>query len=240
MHLFRVFITGLFISFLGALPLGTLNIAAMQIAVTDGVPPALWFSVGALLVEIVYVRLSLVAMDWVRKQQRLFRWLEAITLLIMIALAIASFIAASRPQGGQNAILSSTLPRFVLGVVMSAVNPVQIPFWFGWSTVLFSKKVLQPDATHYNLYIFGIGLGTFMGNGVFIFSGRVLVDLLNRNASLLNWCIGGVFALTALIQAWRMYRNTDAAHRLEHPEEMKMPFEDRIPEEKIDPSGTRS
>lgn len=237
MHLLKVFVTGLFISFLGALPLGTLNIAAMQIAVTDGVSPALWFSVGALLVEIVYVRLSLVAMDWVRRQQRLFRWLEILTLLIMIALAVASFVAASRPQGAQNVILSSTLPRFLLGVVMSAINPVQIPFWFGWSTVLFTKKILQPDATHYNLYILGIGMGTFMGNGVFIFSGRVLVDLLNRNSSILHWCIGAVFALTALIQAWRMYRHTDAANQLEHPDNHKMPFEDRIPVEK-NTSGT--
>jgi threonine/homoserine/homoserine lactone efflux protein len=235
MHLLKVFITGLFISFLGALPLGTLNIAAMQIAVTDGISPALWFSVGALLVEIIYVRLSLVAMDWVRRQQRLFRWLEILTLLIMVALAIASFVAATRPQGAQNVILSSTLPRFLLGVLMSAINPVQIPFWFGWSTVLFTKKILQPDATHYNLYILGIGLGTFMGNGVFIFSGRVLVDLLNRNSSILHWCIGAIFALTALIQAWRMYRHTDAANQLEHPKDHKMPFEDRIPAEKNKP-----
>ena len=60
--LLRIFITGLFISFLGTLPLGTLNIAAMQIAVSDGIWPALNFAIGVLLVEIIYVRISLVAM----------------------------------------------------------------------------------------------------------------------------------------------------------------------------------
>ena len=65
----------MFISFLGTLPLGTLNVAAMQISVSDGIRPALYFSLGALLVEIIYVRISLVAMDWVQRQQRLFRWL---------------------------------------------------------------------------------------------------------------------------------------------------------------------
>ena len=92
MKLGKIFITGLFISFLGALPLGTLNVAAMQISVTDGIMPAIYFSAGALLVEIVYVRLSLVAMDWVRKQKKLFRWLEWVTLVVIAALAISSLL----------------------------------------------------------------------------------------------------------------------------------------------------
>ena len=77
----KIFFTGLLISFLGALPLGTLNVAAMQISVSDGIVPAFYFGFGALLVEIIYVRLSLVAMDWVRKQKTLFRWLEWLTLI---------------------------------------------------------------------------------------------------------------------------------------------------------------
>ncbi len=95
MKLFRIFFTGILISFLGTLPLGTLNVAAMQISVTDGVRPAIYFSLGCMLVEIIYVRLSLVAMDWVRKQKAIFRWLQWITLLIIVALAVSSFIAAT-------------------------------------------------------------------------------------------------------------------------------------------------
>ena len=70
MPLLRIFFTGLFISFLGCLPLGTLNIAAMQISVTDGIGPAINFSLGALLVEMLYVRVSIVGIDWIRKQEK--------------------------------------------------------------------------------------------------------------------------------------------------------------------------
>lgn len=205
MKLFRIFCTGLLISFLGTLPLGTLNVAAMQISVTDGIRPAIYFALGALLVEMVYVRLSLVAMDWVRKQERLFRLLEWFTLLIIVALAVTTFIAAAHPSGeGKNIILSSTMHRFLLGLTMSAVNPMQIPFWFGWSTVLFTKKVLLPRNDHYNSYIAGIGIGTFIGNMVFIFGGRLIIHKLNANQSVLNWVIGGIFAVTAIIQLCRM------------------------------------
>jgi threonine/homoserine/homoserine lactone efflux protein len=207
MKLLRILLTGLSISFLGTLPLGTLNIAAMQIAVSDGIRPALYFATGALLVEMVYVRLSLVAMDWVRKQQKLFRLLEWLTLLIVVALAVTSFIAAAHPSGeAKNVILSSTMHRFLLGITMSAINPMQIPFWFGWSTVLFTRKVLLPRSDHYNAYIVGIGIGTFIGNCIFIFGGRLMVDKLNANQHVLNWVIGGIFAITALIQLWRMFK----------------------------------
>lgn len=225
----KIFMTGMFISFLGSLPLGTLNVAAMQLAITDGYTQAILFSLGSLLVEMIYVRLSLVGMDWIRKQERIFKILEWVTLAIVVALAVSSFYAAIHPKTEKNIILSSTLPRFILGATMCAVNPVQIPFWFGWSTVLFTKKVLLPKSSHYNLYIIGIGIGTFIGNCVFIFGGQLIAMKLSANQNILNWVIGGIFALTALIQIWRMvFRKGNIVHKLEHPEEVTHGYEKKI------------
>lgn len=222
MHpLLKIFFTGMLVSFLGSLPLGTLNIAAMQISVTEGVAAAMYFSVGSLIVEIIYVRISLVAMDWIRKQEKLLKALEWITLLIVLALAASSFYAALHPSVEKNVVLSSSLPKFLLGFVMSALNPVQIPFWFGWSTVLFTKKVLLPRPDHYNSYILGIGLGTFIGNCIFIFGGLLIAQKINNNQHILNWVIGGIFAITALIQLWRMLTKKDPIHKMEHPVEKK-------------------
>lgn len=228
-HLWKIFFTGMLVSFLGSLPLGTLNVAAMQISVTDGITAAMLFSLGSLTAEIVYVRLSLVAMDWVRKQEKLFKILEWVTLAIVLALAISSFYAATHPSEEKNAILSrSTLPHFVLGLVMSAVNPVQIPFWFGWSTILFTKKILLPRSDHYNTYIIGIGIGTFVGNCIFIFGGQLIANKISNNQHVLSWVIGSIFTITAIIQIWRIWKKRDAVHRIEHPEEEKHGLEQKI------------
>lgn len=233
MHpLLKIFFTGMLVSFLGSLPLGTLNIAAMQISVSDGVTAAMLFSAGSLLVEIIYVRISLVAMDWIRKQEKILKALEWITLLIVTALAASSFYSALNPGAEKNFVLDSPLPKFLLGVVMSAVNPVQIPFWFGWSTVLFTKKVLLPRKDHYNFYIFGIGVGTFIGNCIFIFGGLLIASKINNNQHILNWVIGGIFALTALLQLWKILKKKDSVHKLEHPEEMTDKIEGQM--EKIE------
>jgi threonine/homoserine/homoserine lactone efflux protein len=226
--LLKIFFTGMLVSFLGSLPLGTLNIAAMQISVSDGVTAAMLFSLGSLLVEIVYVRISLVAMDWIRKQERIFKILEYVTLVIVVALAVSSFYAAMHTGVKKNIVLSSSLPKFILGVAMCAVNPVQIPFWFGWSTVLFTKKVLLPRSDHYNSYIIGIGLGTFIGNCVFIFGGLLIANKISNNQNILNWVIGGIFAITAIIQLWRILKKKDAVHKLEHPEEVTHHMEEQF------------
>lgn len=224
----RIFFTGMVVSFIGSLPLGTLNVAAMQISISDGISQAMFFSLGSLLVEIIYVRISLVAIDWIRKQNKILKILEWVTLFIVLALAVSSFYAAMHPTTGKNIVLSSTLPKFVLGVLMCAVNPVQIPFWFGWSTVLFTKKILLPKHSHYNSYILGIGLGTFIGNCVFIFGGQLIVDKLNANQNILSWVIGGIFALTAVIQLIRIIKKKDSVTQMQHPEEVTHGLEKKI------------
>jgi threonine/homoserine/homoserine lactone efflux protein len=227
-HYWKILLWGFIISFLGSLPLGTLNVAAMQIGITDGISPALWFAAGSLTAEIIYVRISLVAMDWVRKQEKILKALEWLTVFIVLALAVSSFWAAIHPEGEKNIILSNTMHRGLLGFVMSAVNPVQIPFWFGWSTVLFTKKILRPGFWNYNTYISGIGIGTLAGNCVFIFGGRLMADKLNASNTIMNYIIGSVFFITAVIQVIRIYRKKDAIHQLEHPEEITSALEKKI------------
>ncbi len=215
MGLVRVFFWGMLVSFLGSLPLGTLNVAAMQISVQESIINAIYFSLGSLLTEMIYVRISLVGINWIRKQKVLLKWMEWIALVIVLALATGSFIAATHEHHAKNLMLNNNMNRFLLGFLISSITPMQIPFWFGWSTILFAKNILQPKTTFYNLYIVGIGIGTFMGNAVFIFGGKFVAEKLNANQSILNWVIGGIFAITAIIMFVRILLHKDAIQKLD-------------------------
>ena len=202
----KIFLWGLMISFLGSLPLGTLNVAAMQIGIQESVKNALLFSLGSMMVEMIYVRISLIGIDWIRKQEKLMKIMEWVTFGIVLALAIGSFMAALK--GGENAknpILDNGMNRFLLGALGCAINPVVVLFWFGWSTVLFTKKILEPVNSQYNSYIVGIGIGALIGNCVFIFGGNFLYKKIANAQDYMNWFIGGIFALTALIQLIKIY-----------------------------------
>jgi threonine/homoserine/homoserine lactone efflux protein len=219
LKLLQVLLIGLLVSFIASLPLGTLNVAAMQISIANGIEVALLFSLGSLLAEMIYVRLSLVAMDWLRKQTRLLSIFDFLTFLLLIVLAASNFYIAFSENGqNRNLILGSALPKFLLGFLMSIINPVQIPFWFGWSTVLFSRGLLEAKNIQYNAFIVGIGMGTLLGNSVFIFGGQLVATAINDNQSFVSVLIGSIFLITAGWQLYKLLRKKDAAHRLSQPD----------------------
>jgi threonine/homoserine/homoserine lactone efflux protein len=224
----RILFIGIFIAFVGVLPLGTINLSAMQLAVTDGLRPAILFAIGMIPADLFYVLVTLLGMQWIQKQKKLFGALQWLTLGIVLALAAANFYAALHPAVQKNVLLSSTLPPFWLGLVMNIVNPLQIPFWLGWNTVLFSRKLLVPNWRLYACYCLGVAIGLFGGTSLFIFGGQLIADSISRHQSLFSFAIGGVFALTALYQLWKMRQKKDVIHQLEHPEEMTDKIEQRV------------
>jgi hypothetical protein len=189
----------------------------MQISITEGVLPAVSYSSGGFLVEIIYVRLSLFAFAWIQKQKKFFHYLNYFALLVMIVLAVAAFYAALHPSVEKNAILNSKMPKFLLGMLMCAMSPAQIPFWLGWTTALFAKKLLLPQRNYYNMYIVGIGLGTFAADCCFIFGGQLLGPIIKNNYDIMNMAIGTVFAISAIIQIIKMYRKKNTEDTWQAP-----------------------
>jgi threonine/homoserine/homoserine lactone efflux protein len=143
-----------------------MNITATQLSIQEGMKKAWTFGLGVAIVEIIYLRFALTGMHWVLQHKILFTVLGWLTVILFLALGIASFITAHGQDSGKKALLlNNKLNRFVLGLTMSAVNPAQIPFWFIWSTYLVDNKVLQPNAASYNLFTIGAGSGTLTGVG---------------------------------------------------------------------------
>lgn len=222
------------ISFLGTLPMGTLNITAMQISIQESVKNALLFALGALTVEMIYVRISLVGIQWLQKQERLMKIMQWVTFAIILGLAAGSIAAALHPSDeAKNVVLQNQLHRTLLGMLMSALNPVQIPFWFGWSAVLFTKKILRPVRIQYNTYIFGIGLGTLMGNLIFIFGGKYVIARIHNSEAYLNWVIGIFFTISAFIHLYKILNHKGAADKIHDIKEEDIPPEPVDEEEDV-------
>jgi threonine/homoserine/homoserine lactone efflux protein len=187
-------------SFLGSLPLGTLNVTAANITVKEGVGAAWVFSLGSMVAEVTLVRLGLAFMTWVHLHQKLFKFFEWLTIIVLLILAIVSIVAAIKMTGMGYALPGNTKHPFWLGGLLSATNPLHFTFWFGWSTVLMSRNILLPMQADYNWYVAGIGLGTLAGYAVFIYGEDYLVKQLNANQDLLNWIIGITLLITVAIQ----------------------------------------
>jgi len=198
--LLRVSFWGMLVSFLGSLPLGTMNVTVTQLSVSDGIRAGFLFAVGSMIVEVIIVRIALVTMKWLARQHRVFHLLEYVTTSVILFLAIASFIAAYKMTGFATSLPVKSITPFWTGAFLSVTNPLHIPFWLGWTTVLMNKNILKPDPIEYNWYVTGIGLGTMFGFAVFIYAGNSLVTQIQQHQTILNFAIGLVLLLTAAIQ----------------------------------------
>ncbi len=202
-HLVKIFFWGMIMSFLGSLPLGTLNVTAANITMKEGIRAALVFSVGSMVAEVMMVRLGLMGMTWVYRHHKIFRFFEWVTILLLLILSIASFEAAIQKSGMGSALPPATQHPFWLGALLSITNPLHYIFWFGWSTVLISKNILLPRSGDYNWYVAGIGIGTIEGFAIFIYGENYLVSTLHANEDVLNWIIGITLLVTVFIQLFK-------------------------------------
>ncbi len=205
----KVLLAGLVVSFLGSLPLGTTNVMVMKLSVERGFDAAVLFSVGSLSVELIYVRLSLFAVDWLRSKHRVMRYLNAITLVVLILLAVESFYSAANPVAQAPIAISQVLPPLLFGMFLCSISTAQIPFWLGWSAILMEKKILPARGRTYWNYLLGIGMGTFLANALFMYSGHLAGDAFQKNPSIIQWVIGTFYSLTALWQGWRLVRSNN-------------------------------
>ncbi|MFN8302913.1 MAG: LysE family transporter [Saprospiraceae bacterium] len=230
---FKVWGIGLSVSFLGTLPPAVLNLIAIEIGLTKGMLAAFMFSAGVWTVEMVFVRASLVAIEWFSRRAGWFRVIEWLSVFILAGLAVGSFRAAlAESSAGPHADSNSLLPDlhpFLIGMTLRALNPTMIPFWFGWGAMLMEQGVLQPKRLHYNLFTLGLGMGTLLGHSIYIVGGSLATDFLRQWQHIFYWIIGGLFSVTVVLQLIRIFRGRDAAERLRAT---KVPhIEDDTPDE---------
>ena len=107
---------------------------------------------------------------------------------------------------------------------------MQIPFWFGWGTVLLTKKIIEPKWQHYHFFTAGATLGMSAATLLFIFGGRFIADKIQSNQDIVYYIIGGIFTITACIQIWKMVKKKDVEHKMENPEEITSEYESTIEE----------
>ena len=203
--LLRVLFVGILVSFLGQLPLGNVNIAATQLNVQESQKSAWKFAAGLVVIEVIYLRLALTGINWIISNKMLFIILGWTTVALFMILGIASFMAARKQSKDKKALmLNNKIDRFLLGLSISAVNPVQIPFWLTWSLYLINAKMLHPVATEYNVFTIGAGIGTLSGLAVYIYGGKWAIQKMKANNKSLNKFMGIVFIVVAFLQLYKM------------------------------------
>jgi len=185
-----VFGWGFGISFLGSLPPGVLNTGVAELVVERGVSAAFAFGWGAVLVEMLLVRLALAGVSVFRRS-----WWAGIGFGVLLLL-----LAGAQVLWGGARIAAVARWPWLAGAGLSLLNPLHLPFWLGWVSVLRAKKVLGTTTAGYNLFAVAAATGTAGAFGLYAFAGRLFVDWWMENRLWFNAAIAFVLLVTGVRQ----------------------------------------
>ena len=209
----ELFFSAMLVSFLGQLPFGNMNLTATQLAVQEGYKNAWKYSIGIVIIEVIYLRLALTAMDWVVRNQLIFTIMSWITFAVFLALGILSLVLATRQtKEKKGLLLNNNLDRFLLGVSVSAINPAQIPFWFIWSTQFINSGILKTTTTDFNLFTGGAAIGSIAGLALYVYGGKWVISKMKASNRQLNIFMGVVFILASLYQLYNVLFKPGIVH----------------------------
>lgn len=213
----KLFFTAFSISFLGSLPIGTLNTSVANYSLKGDISGAIKFGIAAILVEVIIVRLSLLFLNQLSHLTRLLGVLSIVMCAVLFYLAYKTLLAAFHMMNFEDVLPFVSMQPFYSGLALSLLNPLHLPFWMAWTAVLQGKKVLNGARGEAAIYISAIAIGTASGFVIYGFAGDALMNTLKAQHNLINWLLGSTLLLTAIVQTYKLAAKGIKKRRTSNP-----------------------
>jgi threonine/homoserine/homoserine lactone efflux protein len=212
MNLITYFFIGLIAAIIGALPLGTTNVAVINTTIKENVKNALKIVYTAALAEIILVLIAIGFNMQIESFVDANVWLQYTIAFILLGVGILLLLGRKECVKDENEECIIIKKRFnlskqMLGFILGLVNPTVLIYWILVISFLNKKMIyLNPNTgfTLLILFIIGIYVGkvvTLYGYGKFshILKVRVknITTRINRVMGVLLICIS-IFQFTKL------------------------------------------
>ena len=199
---------GFLISFIGSIPLGYLNVVGYEVFQQLGLNATISYLFGVICIEMFVIYFTLIFAKQLMENKKLIQYIEGFSVLFMFLLAYIFYSSASK-QATEISVLEQYVEYspFVVGVILSSLNFIQIPFWTSWNLYLLNGNYIEVSKTRKYFYVIGTLIGTFFGMLVLILSLNFITNETDFLAKyLMKVIIPIVFIGLGLYQAFSFYR----------------------------------
>lgn len=191
------FIVGMIVSFIGSIPLGSINLSTLQITLEKNTRAGLEFATGATLVELIYSTIAIKFSAFLMQHKHIEIYIHLIAIPAFIGLSIHSF---RKKQTVNSSPKVRNKSNFFKGIIIGLVNPLQIPFWVAYGTYMLSNNWIENNSFLLDFFILGIVSGTFLLLSLVVFLSHHLNARLNLSRFNIDKLIGVVFLSLACYQ----------------------------------------
>lgn len=199
---------GFLISFIGSIPLGYLNVVGYEVYKSSGINDTIFYLIGVISIEFIVIYCTLLFANQLIANKKLIKFIEAFSIIFMFLLAYVFYSSASKETSNQSVLDKYVnYSPFVVGLILSCLNFIQIPFWTSWNLYLLNGNYIEISKSRKYFYVLGTILGTFSGMLVLILSLNYVTnetDFLSKY--LMKIIIPLVFAGLGIFQAFKFYK----------------------------------
>ena len=199
---------GFVVSFVGSIPLGYLNIIGYQIHVRSGMESLVFYLLGVVCIEAIVIYGTLIFADKLSHNTKLLKVIEIFSIFFMLLLAFVFYFQATADATEEDYLSKYTdYSPFLIGIIFSSLNFLQIPFWVGWNLYLVNADYVSADKNLRFVYLIGTLAGTFCGMLVFVKFLSVVAEKSDGLSGYLMSCIIPLFFVAmAVFQAYKFYK----------------------------------
>ena len=197
-----LFLLGLISSFIGTLPLSTLNLSILKLALANQHRQALSFTFGASIIEFVQLCLTLYLMNVLSNIDNFKTGIAIISIPILLFLGYKSYKTSVNINKG----VKVENDGFKQGIVLSLANVIVYPFWLLWGQIFVRNGWLKTDISALSVFSIGAGIGTLFAFLIFVYLGKLLWERLYHLQFLINKLIAFTFFGFAILQFYSIVK----------------------------------
>ncbi len=198
-HLFFGFI----MAFGGLLAPGMLNMTAVRTSIEKGKKAGVIFSAGAASIVFVQASIALIFTSYLNNHPELIEKLKIAAIVIFFLLAIFFLVQARKKFKAEGKQKRGNY--FLMGLVMSSMNMLAIPFYLGLSTYLSSKGQIILIQPYITIFVVGAVLGAFSLFVTYASFANFIIKRAQFIAKNINYILSVLFLFLGLLTFLKMF-----------------------------------
>lgn len=201
-------LVGFLVSFVGSIPLGYLNVIGLQIYNKLGINNVILYLFGVISIEAFVVYFTLIFSERLSNQRKLIKIIDGLSIFFMLLLAY-SFYSQSHTGTSSSDMTTEYFDfyPYLIGMIFSIFNFIQIPFWIGWNLYLIHGKFISVERNYKLLYVLGALIGTYLGMLALILGLNLVVENSEKISKyFFSTLIPLFFQAMAFFQTFKFYK----------------------------------
>ena len=201
-------VLGFFIAFLAVIPPGLINMTAAKISLQEGKNEAISFALGASVIIFFQTFIAVLFARFISNHQEIVSTLQEIGIFIFSLLSVYFFWIAKKPKKIKtDSRVKGKSNRFFLGMLLSTLNLLPIPFYVFASMTLAASGYFSFDKIPVAEFVIGVMIGSFTVFYIYIIAFKKIenkTEFLMRN---INTIIGSVTTFMAVLTLFKLLYN---------------------------------